>query len=54
MITRQDIEDMGYEYYTPKTASPEGDYKVRSTKEKAKVLCKKHEWICPECKEECY
>jgi predicted HAD superfamily Cof-like phosphohydrolase len=39
MITRQDIEDMGYEYYTPKTTSPEGDYKVRSTKEKAKVLC---------------
>ena len=27
MITRQDIEDMGYEYYTPKTA------------EKAKVFC---------------
>jgi hypothetical protein len=27
MITRQDIEDMGYEYYTPKT------------KEKAKVFC---------------
>lgn len=30
---------MGYEYYTPKTTSPEGDYKVRSTKEKAKVFC---------------
>lgn len=27
MITRQDIEDMGYEYYTPKT------------KDKAKVFC---------------
>lgn len=27
MITRQDIEDMGYEYYTPKTA------------ERAKALC---------------
>lgn len=30
---------MGYEYYTPKTASPEGEYKVRSTKKKAKVFC---------------